>query len=246
MSFGAEGPGHDGPGTGERVVEEIVDGPTTWRFARGFLTSNWSCRWGQGCLGILDHPAPELGQGCCSVGAELDGEDEAHLISALAATLEPDRFEYHAAARAGGVFADEARRATRVVDGACIFLNRPGFAGGPGCALHLSALDHGESPVGLKPSVCWQLPIRVDWTDNPDGTEVAVVRAWTRSDWGDEGETMAWCCTEGPEAYVGEEPVVDSLEEALREITGDAVYVELRRRLTGEPATGGEAPPATT
>ena len=30
-----------------------------------------------------------------------------------------------------------------------------------------------------------------------DGTEVATVRRWTRADWGDEGETMAWCCTEG-------------------------------------------------
>ena len=31
---------------------------------------------------------------------------------------------------------------TRLVDDACIFLNRPGFAAGPGCALHLHAMQH--------------------------------------------------------------------------------------------------------
>ena len=77
---------------------KISDGDTTWRFDRSFLTSNWSCIWGRGCLGILPEPAAELGQGCCSIGAELDGEDEAHLVSALAATLEASRFEHHAAA----------------------------------------------------------------------------------------------------------------------------------------------------
>ena len=123
---------------------EIADGKTVWRFDRTFLTSNWTCLWGRGCLGILPQPAEHLGQGCCSLGADLDGLDEAHLIDASAATLGPDVFEYHAAARAGGVFADGNRNSTRVVDGACIFLNRPGFSGGAGCALHLAALAAGE------------------------------------------------------------------------------------------------------
>ena len=84
-----------------------------------------------------------------------------------------------------------------------------------------------------KPSVCWQLPIRVDWEEGDDDTEVATVRRWTRGDWGAEGETMAWCCTEGPSAYVGDRPVVDSLGAELEAIVGTAVYVELRRRMTG-------------
>ena len=213
-------------------AEEIRDGDVTWRFADlDFLRSNWTCIWGRGCLGIHDVPAPELGDGCCSVGAVLDGEDEAMAISALAATIADERFQHHAEARAGGVFADEARGATRVVDGACIFLNRPGFAGGAGCALHLEALATGESPLDWKPSVCWQLPIKVDWHDNGDGTEVATVRRWSRPDWGEEGETMAWCCTEGDLAYVGDRPVVEALGAELAEVVGTEVYVELRRRL---------------
>jgi hypothetical protein len=215
----------------EAEFVDVEAGETRWRFERSFLESHWTCIWGRGCLGILDEPAEALGQGCCSVGAELADEDEARLMSALAPTLPASRFEHHAEARANGIFADDRRRSTRVVDGACIFLNRPGFPGGAGCALHLEALASDESPLDWKPSVCWQLPIRVDWEPGPDGTEVATVRRWSRADWGEEGRTMAWCCTEGDRAYVGDRPVVESLANELRELAGTEVYVELRRRL---------------
>jgi hypothetical protein len=212
-------------------ITEVSDGQTTWRFDRAFLTSNWTCIWGRGCLGILSEPAPGLGHGCCSVGAELDGIEEARRISALADALDPSRFEHHAAAADGGVFSDSSRSSTRVVDGACIFLNRAGFVGGAGCALHLSALDADVSPIDFKPSVCWQLPIKVEWEAADDGTEVATVRGWSRRDWGAEGDTMAWCCTEGPEAYVGDRPVIESMAEELDAIVGTRVFVELRRKL---------------
>ena len=81
--------------------------------------------------------------------------------------------------------------------------------------------------------MCWQLPIKVDWEPGPQGTEVATVHRWTRRDWGAEGETMAWCCTEGPSAYVGDRRVVDSLGPELAAVVGTEVFVELRRRLTG-------------
>ncbi len=226
----ADHPGRDG-------YEEITDGDTVWRFERRFLMSNWTCIWGRGCHGILPERAEHLGHGCCSIGAELDGPDEAMNVAALAATLSPALFQHNTQAARGGVFGDDSRTSTRVVDGACIFLNRPGFGGGAGCALHLAALDSGESPTDWKPSVCWQLPVKVDWEDH--GTvEVATVRGWTRADWGAEGETMAWCCTEEPEAYVGDRPVVESLGEEIALIVGEAVAVELRRRL----ATGHLAP----
>ena len=211
---------------------EIVDGGTTWRFDVEFLESRWTCLYGRGCLGILPEPAEHLGQGCCSLGAELDVGDEAMTIGALAATLDPALFEHHADAATEGVFADDRRVATRVVDGACIFLNRPGFAGGAGCALHLAALEAGESPIDWKPSVCWQLPLKVDWEPGPGDTEVATVRRWSRADWGDDGEPMAWCCTEGERAYVGDRPVWESLADELEALVGPAVHVELRRRLT--------------
>jgi hypothetical protein len=225
---------------------EIVRDDTVWRFERAFLESNWTCLFGRGCKGILDRPAEELNQGCCSLGAHFGdgpaGEAEAMNVDAYSAMLTPEQFQFHHVAHgdphpdsgANGIFGDAERTHTRVVDGACIFLNRPGFAGGEGCALHLGALEADESPTEWKPSVCWQLPLRVDWQEIDDRTESATVRRWTRADWGDHGRTMAWCCTErddGGEAYSGNERVIDSMSDSLTALAGDDVYVELRRRL---------------
>ena len=229
----------------ERFVD-IVRPNTVWRFEREFLESNWTCLFGCGCKGILERNATELNQGCCSLGAHFGdgppGQAEAMNVDAYAAMLEPEQFQFHAVAHAeigtgtgpNGIFGDAERTHTRVIDGACIFLNRPGFAGGEGCALHIAALAAGESPTEWKPSVCWQLPLRIDWEEIDADTERATVRRWTRSDWDKHGETMAWCCTEradGGEAYCGDEKVVDSLADELSALAGDEVYVELRRRL---------------
>ncbi len=243
---------------------DIDDGATRWRFEREFLTSNWRCTFGDGCKGILREAAEQLNQGCCSLGAHFGdgpaGQAEARQLSAYVSMLSPERWQFHEAGTTdhlaepardsdrrdaagepqlvAGFFADAGRTRTRVVDDACVFLNRPGFAGGEGCALHIAALDAGESPTEWKPSVCWQLPLRVDWAlvddDDPDGPETATVRRWSRADWGEHGTTMAWCCTErseGGEAYSGQRPVVDSLADELQTLAGDAVYVELKRRL---------------
>lgn len=230
----------------EPVWEEVDDGHgTLWRVDATFLASRWTCTWGRGCEGILEVPAAHLGQGCCSVGAELLDDEEAQRIAALAATLEPERFELHEEAAAGGVLRAEGERlATRVVDGACVFLNRPGFPGGPGCALHLAAHDDGESPLDWKPAVCWQLPLKVDREPLADGRQRATLRPWRRTDWG-EGAVVHWCCTEDDGAFVGDAAVVDSLAEEVRALVGPEVHVELRRRLgrtieevAGEAGTG--------
>ncbi|MDP4929332.1 MAG: hypothetical protein NWQ72_06055 [Ilumatobacteraceae bacterium] len=211
--------------------EEVDAGDTVWRFDRDFLASNWTCIWGKGCKGINATADESLGHGCCSLGAELDGIDEARDLSAAAATIPAHLFQFHAEANSGTVFADESYSATRVVDGACIFHNRNGFAGGEGCALHLAAEYFDESPTDWKPSVCWQLPIKVDWEMREDNVEIATVRRWSRADWGDHGTKMAWCCTEGSDAYVGESSVIDSLSHELSGIVGTEVFVQLRNRL---------------
>jgi hypothetical protein len=203
-----------------------------WNFDRQFLTSRWRCIWGEGCQGIHDTAEPELADGCCSVGAELIDADESRLISALGATLDPDLFERCAEAADDGVFSDASLSHTRVIDGACIFFNRPGFAGGAGCALHLSAVADGDSPVDWKPTVCWQLPLKVDRSEG-----VPTVRGWRRADWGPGGETMAWCCSdpaEAPEAFTSPAPVYVSMADELRALAGDDAYSELARRLSSE------------
>jgi len=225
---------------------EIERSDTVWRFEREFLESNWVCLFGNGCRGILAEPAEELNQGCCSIGAHFGdgpaGAEEAMTVAAFASVLTPAQWQYHHEAHRDpgesgvlGIFSDDQRSHTRVVDGACVFLNRPGFSGGEGCALHIAAVEADESPTDWKPSVCWQLPLRIDWQELDADTESATVRRWARSDWGEHGETMAWCCTErsdGGEAYSGSELVIDSMRESLTALAGEDVYVELRSRLT--------------
>lgn len=227
---------------GEHI--EIEQGDTVWRFERDFMESDWTCIFGAGCRGILPEPSAELGQGCCSFGAHLgdgpDGRAEALDVAAYASVLTAEQWQHHAELAdhgPAGIFGDARRTHTRIVDGACVFLNRPGFAGRPGCALHIGADDAGEPPVDWKPSVCWQLPIRVDWDPIDHDRERATVRRWRRDDWGEFGETMAWCCTEraerapGADAFVGDQRVVDSLATELTALAGESVVVELRRRL---------------
>lgn len=216
----------------EVAAVDPVDG-TEWSIDRDFLASHWMCIWDRGCPGIGDTPAPELGLGCCSEGAELLDEDEAMRISALAAFCDPAHFEHHDVAADQGVFADAERRATRVVDGACIFSNRPGFSGGHGCALHISALAAGESPLDWKPSVCWQLPLRVERGVAADGRPVATLRRWRRDDWGSGGRAMASWCVESTAAYLAPDPVIDRLATEIVAIVGPEVAVQIRRAVDG-------------
>ena len=93
---------------------------------------------------------------------------------------------------------------TRLVDDACIFLNRPGFAGGAGCALHIAALDAGERPLDWKPNVCWQVPLRLEHPTDDNGHVTSRLREWKRRDWGEGGDEFHWWCTESHEAFVGD------------------------------------------
>ena len=208
--------------------EEFVDpvDGTRWRVDVDFLSSRWRCVWGEGCQGILDEPAEALQQGCCSVGVEVFDDEEAMLLGALAATLDEQRFQNAGWAAAHGVFRDAARDHTAVVGGACVFFNKPGFPGGAGCALHLQAVADGDRPIDVKPTVCWQVPLRID--DGPDGTR--TLRRWARHDWGPEGETMAWCCTEADDTQVGEQSTADELADELQALCGPEVAVAIRDR----------------
>jgi hypothetical protein len=201
-----------------------VDG-TRWSVDMGFLGSRWACIWGAGCQGILDEPAEELGHGCCSVGTELFDEDEAMLVSALAAMLDDDLWQYRSWADAHSIYEDEQRKRTNTVDGACVFLNRPGFSGGAGCALHLQALRDGDRPIDVKPNVCWQLPLIT--RHHGDGT--ATLRRWGRDDRGEAGAAMAWCCTEGDNAQVSTEPTAEFLADELQALVGPEVAVMIRQ-----------------
>lgn len=214
----------------DQIVDPI-DG-SVWHLDTEFLSSNWTCIWDQGCEGMADVATPELRQGCCSAGAQMLDEDEAMRTVALGLSLDPAVFQHANTALEDGVFADESRSATRVVDGACIFLNRPDYPGGAGCALHIGAIADGEDPIDHKPAICWQLPLKVDHND--DGSR--TLRRWTRDDWGPGGAAMAWCCTETEHApglasaHVASSPVAHSLHSEIIAIVGPEIAVAIRDR----------------
>ena len=60
----------------EWVSFEDPDEERTWVFDLTFLTSPWSCIYGNGCQGVLTGPAADLHQGCCSYGAHFVDEDD--------------------------------------------------------------------------------------------------------------------------------------------------------------------------
>src|SRR5690606_39208829 len=114
----------------------------------------------RGCPSTAATPSPDLG--CCSFGAHyLEPADRAR-VEAAARRLDPAVFMHHEEARRGGASVElpggQAR--TRIVDGACIFLNRESWPGGAGCALHRAAIVRGAHPMEDKPEVCWMVPLR--------------------------------------------------------------------------------------
>jgi len=210
------------------------DEERTWLFDVTFLTSSWACIYGRGCPGIDPEAAAEDQIGCCSHGAWIGDDDDLERVAAKAAALDPEEWQYHAMARRRGGALFQDRRGdwrTRRVDGACIFLNRPGFGTGPGCALHHAAVRRQESFIAWKPDVCWQVPLRREDLETASGHIFTMVREWKRQDWGGDADDVAWWCTEAPEAFVARRPVYEALADELVAICGARIYEELVRRI---------------
>jgi hypothetical protein len=193
-----------------------------------FLESGWECIFGRGCQGVLTGPAEDLVQGCCSYGAHFTDDDDARRVERAAKTLTADQWQFKSRAKDGVLRTNKAGETmTKLVKGACIFLNRPGFERGPGCALHVAALDRGESYIDLKPDVCWQLPLRRDEEVLEDGHVVTRIAQWERRNWGKGGKDFHWWCTEAPEAFTSSTRVVDSMRDELVAMCGQKVYRRL-------------------
>jgi hypothetical protein len=205
-----------------------------------WLTSHWMCIYGSGCRGIY---ADRPDDGCCTLGAHFTEKSDYRTVKAVAAILGPDEWQYHDLAHAGGsvdkrqwTALEDGVRKTRVVDGACIFLNRPGFPAGAGCALHQHALMEGSKPHLAKPQVCWQLPIRrsyrtVERLDSSSYLEISIAE-YDRRSWGAGGHDLDWYCSGASDAHVGREPVFRSCRDELVELMGEAAYDELVVRCT--------------
>ncbi len=192
-----------------------------------WLTSSWSCIFGNGCKGIYEGRPND---GCCTLGAHFSDKDDERNVAKAAARLTADTWQFHKTGTKKGFVEkdDEGARKTRVVEGACIFLNRPGFATGEGCALHQLAGREEVDFFRLTPQVCWHLPIRrtFEWITRPDESQVMVVSIseYDRRGWGEGGHELKWYCSGNTEAHVGAEPVYVSNRAELVELMGQGAY----------------------
>ena len=209
--------------------EHLIAADLTW------LLSNWTCVFGTpACRGTV---AGRPDDGCCSHGAFLSDDDDRAGLDAAVKHLSAKDWQLRdkGLGRKGYLEDDEYEGQpslrTRVYKGACIFLNRPGFPAGAGCALHINALRRGVPPLTMKPEVCWQLPIRrsQEWITRPDGSQVlkTTITEFDRRGWGEGGENLHWYCTGDPAAHVGTEQVWQSLSAELTELLGEKAYGEL-------------------
>ncbi|MBV9869802.1 MAG: hypothetical protein JO214_04190 [Frankiaceae bacterium] len=200
--------------------EQIFRCDLTW------LLSSWTCIFGSGCKGIL---ADRPDDGCCTHGAHFSDKADEKRVRRFAKALTADEWQFRSEGLKGGTTElEDGKKKTRVYDGACIFLNRPGFAAGQGCALHLHALNIGLHPLETKPDVCWQLPVRrsYDRVTRTDDTEVLItsIGEYDRRGWGAGGHDLDWYCSGATEAHVGRDPVYVSYGPELVELMGQPAY----------------------
>ena len=213
---------------------DSAEQPQVFRCDLTWLTSSWTCIFGNGCQGIY---ADSPDTGCCTLGAHFADKDDEKRVAAWVDKLDDDRWQRRGEAlgkrgqvtRKGWVETDDdGERKTRVSGGACIFHNSRDFDGGYGCALHALALDEGVHFVETKPDVCWQLPIRrqfreVERQDGTAYTEVSIGE-YDRRGWGPGGHDLDWYCSGNTEAHVGVEPVYLSNATELIALMGQPAY----------------------
>lgn len=216
-----------------------------------WLESTWSCRFGTAeCKGI-DETRPALG--CCIHGAYIADEEDRDTVFAAVKAMDPQFWQLRPAETDAFFAADDPtwlepwlewdeedtealdpdedegpHIKTKVVDGACIFANRPGHPTGPGCALHQWAMAEGRDIVGSKPEVCWQVPFsREDaWEERTDGQEIlrTTIGEYHRRQWGGGGEDFDWWCTAAPACHTGATPVWQSMKDELIGLIGEEPY----------------------
>ena len=208
--------------------EQIFKCDLTW------LTSNWTCVYGDGCKGVF---ADQPNSGCCTEGAMYTDEEDEKRVLKAAERLTPEMWQFYDIAhdKKGRLNISEVdgdnERKTRTVNNSCIFLNRKGEFSTFGCVLHHLAEKEGSHFLDVKPDVCWQLPIRRSFEVREHGERefnVTVIGEYERLVWGDGGEDFDWYCTSDTDAHVGKKPVYLSNAEELIALMGQRNYNTLK------------------
>ena len=146
----------EGPTREWVTFDDPKDDRRTWQIDVTFLlVLAGPASSGAGARACSPSPAPELVQGCCSYGAHFsDRKDRDHVVQRRAASSATTSGSSRTSGRKKGIYAkagkdDDGKHEwrTRLVDDACIFLNRPGFAERSGVrAAHPRGMQPGTAP----------------------------------------------------------------------------------------------------
>ncbi|MDO5712084.1 MAG: hypothetical protein Q4P32_10150 [Micrococcales bacterium] len=212
--------------------DDPADATQRFRCDLTWLTSSYECIFGRGCPGLRTERPDD---GCCGLGAHFSDADDVRRVGAVVAELTTQTWQFaQEAARSGWREQEDDEPKTRVFEGACILLNRPGFPTGAGCALHQQAVRDGVPALRTKPDVCWQLPLHRDYRtvtlpDDTSYTEVSIGE-YSRGRWGPGGHDFDWYCSASTLAHRAARPLYRTCADELTELMGTAGYAELSRR----------------
>jgi hypothetical protein len=210
-----------------------ADAGQVFRCDLTWLTSRFTCIFGQGCRGIYQN-APDVG--CCTLGAHFADKADERRVASYVGQMTPELWQFRPEGKVRKSdwveTDDEGGRKTLVVEydgqSACVFHNRADSPTGAGCALHSLALEQGRNPLETKPDVCWQLPIRRTFrtVERPDDTSYSEVTIgeYDRRGWGPGGHDLDWYCSGNTEAHVGRDPLYVTNEPELVELMGRPAY----------------------
>ena len=200
---------------------EVRTPKSAWLIDMDFMLSSYECSWGTSCKGI-NPSAPDLG--CCANGAYLDEKDIA-LLEKRVPQLTPENWQNYGAdylekvveRNKFGIPKDKQFK-TALVDpkdsvSGCVFANREGFGGGKGCALHIGAMQAGEDFIDWKPSICWQMPLLADYSEELDMNILRMFN-WTTEDY-------PWFCGHDEVSWVAEKPLFRTMERELKALICD-------------------------
>nr|WP_284289546.1 hypothetical protein [Angustibacter aerolatus] len=226
------------PGGADDDEQQVFRCDLTW------LTSSWTCVFGSGCKGIY---ADRPDDGCCTLGAHFTEQSDVDNVTRAVALLTPETWQPHPDAQTDGWTEEEdGDTKTRVVDGACIFLNRKGFAGGYGCAFHHEAARQGVAFHTLKPEVCWRRRCGAPTGRSSGPTAPSTSRPPSASTTGAAGAPAATTSTgtarATPRPTSARCRCSGAARASLRDLMGDAAYEPAGTALRGAPRAGGGGP----
>jgi hypothetical protein len=188
-----------------------ADADQVFRCDLTWLTSRYTCIFGQGCKGIYAD-APDTG--CCTLGAHFADKDDERRVASYVAELTPEQWQF--------------KPSGKLRKGDWVETDDEGAGTGAGCALHSLALQQGRNPLETKPDVCWQLPIRRTFrtVERPDDTSYSEVTIgeYDRRGWGPGGHDLDWYCSGNTEAHVGRDALYVTNEPELVELMGRPAY----------------------